>query len=202
MDLKEKLEILKNRAVKTKIRMRGEKFYKTRVIKALVIDAQGNIVIHDMIASAKKMGFAYQINEIWREINPESKLNFDGHSAYVYIGNCMMPIKFSGKAFMPIEQFIKTAKKTTKKVINAEGYEDEIEAYEGIRFKGRGYYFAEPINFKRIMEAKLLGELMTKVDANKAIINWTIILIGGAIAIWILFKNVFGIDLLAGAGGG
>lgn len=196
MDIKEKVEILKNKSNVLKLKIL--KRYETFVLKALIINADGHIEVHDMISSAKLSGFAYQINEVWREINPKARLSFGKHSAYMYVGNCMLPLVFDEEAFNPasLSELVK------KPIFNIDGEIDEAEAYKGAKLTGRGYFFAEPSNFKRIMGAKLVGELTQKTeDGLKKAVNWIIVLIVIGATIYFIMKSVFGIDILAASGG-
>lgn len=192
VDIKRKIEIFKNRGNVLRIRMLGKDTYETRIMKALVINASGNIQIHNMLASHKLMGFAYQINEVWREINPESRLTYENHPCYIYVGNCMMPIKFEAKAFNPIKTDL-----VKRKTINEDGEEDEQEAQAGHKLKSSGYYFIEPINFDRILNAKLIGELAVKESGIPTPIKWGLIFIVIGVAIYLMAKTFFGVDLLA-----
>ena len=117
-----------------------------------------------------------------------------GHDAYFYIGNCMLPLKFDSHSFMP-EENLKIVK---RKTINKEGEIIYKNGTEGNKIKkGRGYYFVEPMNFKRILEAKILGELTMReqsvMEKNKFLIIMAVIL-----GVLYLILKSQGIDVLAG----
>lgn len=195
MDINKKIEIYKNKTARLKIRLSGKKNFQRIIIKALVVTARGDIQVHDMLESGKYSGFAYQINEVWREINPESRLTYQGHSAYIYIGNCMLPLVFDAKAFNPVMSGL--IKKLT---VDADGNELTDEAKQGVKLESSGYYFVDPVNFERIMNVRLIGELTTKENDIRKVVNWILIVVVIFGIIYLVAKG-FGIDLLSGVGG-
>jgi len=191
--LKEKLQVMKNKAKLYTVKVSGAEKYRTHVIKSIVITSSGKIEIFDTFASMKMMGFSYQVNEVWREITPEAKLSYKGHDAYIYIGNRMQPLRFDNESFEVV-----TAKAFKQTIEDESGEVVEQEALQGLSTTGKGYVYVDPSNFKRILNAKILGELM---EREKNFIEKNALLIGLAIVaglVYMVAKGVFGVDLLAG----